>query len=47
MLEVAGNQFAAEAFAGQAVLIKDPEEFRRLLQARQVSGAGEGLPFAL
>ena len=38
---------AAEAFAGQAVLIKDPEEFRRLLQARQVSGAGEGLPFAL
>ena len=38
---------AAEAFAGQDVLIKDPEEFRRLLQARQTPGAGEALPFAL
>lgn len=38
---------AAEAFAGQDVLIKDPEEFRRLLQARQTLDAGLGLPFAL
>lgn len=36
---------AAEAFAGQDVLIKDPAEFRQLLQARQ--GALPGLPFAL
>jgi len=38
---------AAEAFAGQDVLIKDPQEFRRLLQARQTLDAGLGLPFAL
>ena len=38
---------AAEAFAGQDVLIKDPEEFRRLLAARQTLDAGLGLPFAL
>jgi homoserine kinase type II len=38
---------AAEAFAGQDVLIKDPEEFHRLLQARQTLDAGLGLPFAL
>lgn len=36
---------AAEAFAGQDVLIKDPEEYRRLLQARQTVPVG--LPFAL
>ncbi|MNF24076.1 Homoserine kinase [compost metagenome] len=38
---------AAEAFAGQDVLIKNPEEFRRLLQARQTVEPGQGLPFAL
>ena len=38
---------AAEAFAGQDVLIKDPAEYRRLLEAREQPGAGEGLPFAL
>lgn len=36
---------AAEAFAGQDVLIKDPEEYRRLLAARQTVNVG--LPFAL
>jgi homoserine kinase type II len=39
---------AAAAFAGQRdVLIKNPEDFRRLLQARQVVEPGQGLPFAL
>lgn len=39
---------AAAAFAGQPdVLIKDPEEFHRLLQARQLTEPGQGLPFAL
>ena len=38
---------AAEAFAGQDVLIKDPEEYRRLLQARQPGTPIPGLPFAL
>ncbi|SDT16984.1 homoserine kinase [Pseudomonas oryzae] len=36
---------AAEAFAGQDVLIKDPEEYRRLLAAR--AAVKVGLPFAL
>ncbi|MNT88119.1 homoserine kinase [compost metagenome] len=53
MLRVACVRFwlsrliAAEAFAGQDVLIKNPEEFRRLLQARQTVEPGQGLPFAL
>ncbi|CAD5376264.1 Homoserine kinase [Pseudomonas sp. OF001] len=54
MLRVACVRFwlsrliAAEAFAGQPdVLVKDPEEFRRLLQARQRVEPGQGLPFAL
>ena len=38
---------AAEAFAGQDVLIKDPQEYRRLLAARTTLDAGLGLPFAL
>ncbi|MBM7062550.1 homoserine kinase [Pseudomonas sp. UL073] len=36
---------AAEAFAGQDVLIKDPAEYRRLLEQRQ--RVDLGLPFAL
>lgn len=54
MLRVACVRFwlsrliAAQAHAGQArVLVKDPEEFRRLLQARQLTATGQGLPFAL
>ncbi|MBV2134240.1 homoserine kinase [Pseudomonas sp. MAP12] len=38
---------AAETFAGQDVLIKNPDEYRRLLAARQTLDAGLGLPFAL
>ena len=50
MLRVACVRFwlsrliAAQAFAGQAVLIKDPGEFRRLLAARQQCDSA--LPFA-
>ncbi|MCQ4347968.1 homoserine kinase [Pseudomonas stutzeri] len=39
---------AAAAFAGQPdVLVKDPEAFRRLLEARWRVEPGQGLPFAL